>query len=110
MEVEFAEPGRLERAEPPAAAEVAVMEQPAFGAGEDEPFVAWLGEAGQVPVDDGDDHIRDRYDSGARCGFGRAERESAAYLGQLPGDADGAGGQVDIASSERAEFGPIAGC
>src|ERR1022692_1602937 len=84
MKMEFAKPGSLERDEPYAAAEVGVTKRPAFRAGEHKPFGAWLGETGEVPLDDRNDHFGNRYHASACLGLGRAEREpAAAYFGQL---------------------------
>ena len=96
------QPGRLERGQPHADAEVAVMQRAGTRAGEHEPFLTGLGEAAQMPPDDRDDHRGDRHDPRACPGLGQPEgKPAAADLRQLPDDSHGAHVQVDIAALQR---------
>src|SRR6202035_4300523 len=63
VEVDTRKPGFAHSGQPDAIAEVAVPQWLAFRAGEDQPFVAVLGEAGQVPLDDRDDDLGNRHDA-----------------------------------------------
>lgn len=90
-------PCGYQREEPDPEAEVAVMQVPIVRAGEHEPILPRLGETAQVPLDHGNDHLRDRHDAKPGPGLGRPEGEPAGHLGELPDHPDGARVQVDVA-------------
>src|ERR1039458_5565051 len=107
MEVEIGDPGRAQCLEPCPLPEMAVPQRLSGRAGEDEPFVAWLREAAQVPADHRNDHVGNRDYPPACLRLGRPEFDpSSAYLGQLPFNPHGARVQVDVAPAEPGQFAP----
>jgi hypothetical protein len=107
MEVDSRTPGFAERGQPYPPPEVAVVQRVSGWASEHEALVALLGEAGQVPLDDGEDHFGDRHHPLACPGLRRSEGETAAaHLGELTSHAYCASGRVDIATAQRAQFAP----
>src|SRR5437764_2340868 len=87
----------LQRREPGAPPEVAAPQGCAAGASEDKAVVAGLGEAGQVPADDGGDEFGEGDGASSGLALGRPECQAAALqFGEGAFNANGPCVHVDV--------------